>query len=123
MFVFIRALLVSEIVILLARQAIERCKSDTGSLSKQVYFRTNLRKTFVAAAVLIPGTLALEFTAWDQIEMPTSIPEFASIFLAYLTLRALSFVFKGQIFRGFTDHLFSSPRYGDYHKAYLITIC
>ena len=116
MFAFISALLVAEIVILLARQAIERFRGDAGPRSMQVYFRTNLRKNLVAAAVL---TLALEFTAWDQIEMSTTITEWISIVLAYITLRALSFVFNGQLFRGFTDQLCSTPRYGDYHNAYL----
>jgi len=106
MFAFICALPVAEIVILSARQAIERCRGDAGPRSMQVYFRTNLRKNLVAAAVL---TLALEFTAWDQIEMSTTITEWISIFLAYITLRALSFVFNGQIFRGFTDQLCSTP--------------
>jgi len=107
MFAFILALLVAEIVILLGRHAIERCKGDTSQLSKQGYFRTNLRKTFAAVAVLIPATLALKFTAWDQIG--TTITEWISIFVAYLTLRALSFILNGQIFRGFTDQLCSTP--------------
>ena len=110
MFAFITALLVAEIVILLARQAIERCKGDAGPRSLQVYFRTNLRKTLVAAAVLIPVT---------QCTGIVRSTEWISMFVAYLTLRALSFIFNGQIFRGFTDQLCSTPRYGDYHNPYL----
>ena len=118
MFAFILALLVGEIVILLGRHAIERCKGDTSQLSKQGFFRTNVRKTFAAVAVLIPATLALKFTAWDQIG--TTVTEWISMFVAYLTLRALSFILNGQIFRGFTDQLCSTPRYSYYHNAYLV---
>ena len=113
MFAFITALLVAEIVILFARQAIERCKGDAGPRSMQVYFRTNLVKTLIAAAVLIP------VTQYTGIVRST---EWISIFVAYLTLRALSFLFNGQIFRGFTDQLCSTPRYVDYHNAYLFCL-
>ena len=115
MFAFICALPVAEIVILSARQAIERCRGDAGPgpRSMQVYFRTNLVKTLVAAAVLIP------VTQYTGIVRST---EWISIFVAYLTLRALSFLFNGQIFRGFTDQLCSTPRYVDYHNAYLFCL-